>query len=105
MKIAAYLISIGQLLCLAFLYGWCFLNKISLDWLLTLTTHPSTSKLSDNPAGVARFNSRQKSFVHAVCDYKTEHVTQFIAALFDNTQTLKLKIQLIIDSIFRYCQS
>ena len=31
-KIAAYLvISIGWLLCLAFLYGWCFLNKISLD--------------------------------------------------------------------------
>ena len=42
-KIAAYLvISIGRLLCLAFLYGWCFLNKISLDWLPTLTTQPST---------------------------------------------------------------
>ena len=26
------------------------LNKISLDWLLTLPTQPSTSKLSDNPA-------------------------------------------------------
>ena len=26
-KIAAYLVSIGRLLCLAFLYGWCFLNK------------------------------------------------------------------------------
>ena len=26
-----------------------FLNKISLDWLLTLKTLPSTSKLSDNP--------------------------------------------------------
>ena len=26
-----------------------FLNKISLDWSLTLTTQPSTSKLSDNP--------------------------------------------------------
>ena len=25
-----------------------FLNKISLDWLLTLTTQPSTSKLCDN---------------------------------------------------------
>ena len=24
---AAYLVSIGQLLCLAFLYGWRFLNK------------------------------------------------------------------------------
>ena len=43
------LVSIGRLLCSAFLYGWCFLNKISLDWLLTLTTQPSTLKLSDNP--------------------------------------------------------
>jgi len=51
-KIAAYLVSIGWLLCLAFLYGWCFLHKISLDWPLTLTTQPSTSKLSDNPASV-----------------------------------------------------
>ena len=50
LKIPAYLVSIGQLLCLAFLYGWRFLNKISLDWPLTLTTQPSTSKLSDNPA-------------------------------------------------------
>ena len=49
-KITAYFVSIGWLLCLAFLYGWCFLNKISLDWQLTLTTQPSTSKLSDNPA-------------------------------------------------------
>ena len=48
-KIAASLASIGQLLCLAFLYGWCFLNKISLDWPLTLTFQSSTSKLSDNP--------------------------------------------------------
>ena len=48
-KITAYLGSIGWLLCLSFLYGWRFLNKISLDWLLTLTTRPSTSKLSDNP--------------------------------------------------------
>ena len=46
-KIAAYLVS--QLLCLAFLYGWHFLNKISLDWPLTLTSQPSTSRLSDNP--------------------------------------------------------
>ena len=48
-KIAAYLVSISLLLCLAFLYRWRFLNKISLDWPLTFTTHPSTSKLSDNP--------------------------------------------------------
>ena len=47
-NIAAYLVSIGRLLCLAFLYGWRFLIKISLDWPLTLTTQPSTSKLSDN---------------------------------------------------------
>ena len=48
-KIASYLVSVSWLLCLAFLYGWCFLNKIFLDWPLTLTTQPSTSKLSDNP--------------------------------------------------------
>ena len=48
-KIAAYLVSIARLLCLAFLYRWCFLNKISLDWPLISTTQPSTSKLSDNP--------------------------------------------------------
>ena len=48
-KIAAYLICIGRLLCLAFLYRWHFLHKISLEWPLTLTTQPSTSKLSDNP--------------------------------------------------------
>ena len=44
-----YVVSIDQLLCLAFHYGWCFLNKISLDWTLFLTTQPSSSKLSDNP--------------------------------------------------------
>ena len=48
-KIVAYLVSIGWLLCLAFLYGWRFFKKISLDWLLTLTTWPSPSKFSDNP--------------------------------------------------------
>ena len=31
-KIAAYLDRIGRLLWLAFLYIWCFLNKISQDW-------------------------------------------------------------------------
>ena len=50
-KIAAYLVSIGRLLCLAVLYIWHFLTKTSLDWPLTLTTQPSTSKLSDNPDG------------------------------------------------------
>ena len=49
-KIAANWVSIGRLLCLAFLYGCRFLNKISLDWPLTWTTQPSTSKFSDNPA-------------------------------------------------------
>ena len=48
-KIATYLVSIGWLLCIAFLYRWRFSNKISLDWPLTLTTQPSISKLSDNP--------------------------------------------------------
>ena len=51
-KITAYLVSISRLLCLAFLYGWRFLNKIYIyvHWPLTLITWPSTSKLSDNPA-------------------------------------------------------
>ena len=35
---------------MAFLYGRRFLNRISLDWPLTLTTQPSTLKLSDNPS-------------------------------------------------------
>ena len=48
-KITAYLVSNSWLLYLAFLYGWRFLNKISLDWPLTLTTQLSTSRLSDNP--------------------------------------------------------
>ena len=51
-KITAYLVSISWLLCLAFLYGCRFLNKISLDWPLTLTTEPSRSKLSDMPEKV-----------------------------------------------------
>ena len=39
-KITAYLVSISRLLCLAFLYGWRFLNKIYMyvDWPLTLIT-------------------------------------------------------------------
>ena len=32
-KITACLVIMGWLLCLAFLYRWRFLNKISLDWL------------------------------------------------------------------------
>ena len=34
-KIAAYLVSIDRLLCLAVLCIWCFLNKISLHGLAT----------------------------------------------------------------------
>ena len=49
-KIAVYLVSISWLLCLAVLYIRRFLNRISLDGLLTLTPQPSISKLSDNPA-------------------------------------------------------
>ena len=41
--------AIGRLLCLAFFCKWNFLNKISPDWLHTLTTQLSTLKLSDNP--------------------------------------------------------
>ena len=48
-KIAAYLVSISWLLCLAFLYRWGFLIEISLDWPLTLTSQLSTLKLSDTP--------------------------------------------------------
>ena len=62
MKITTYLISIGWLLCLAFLYGWRFLNKISLDRPLTLTTQPSTSKLSDNPV-VVRTTGKHPTFL------------------------------------------
>ena len=42
------LVSIGWLLCLALFslrMVFFYLNKISLDWRLTLTTQPSTSKL------------------------------------------------------------
>ena len=53
-KIAAYLVSIGRLLWLAFLYIWRFLNKISLDWALTLTSQPSISNLPDNPVYQAK---------------------------------------------------
>ena len=31
-KIAAYLVRIGRVLCLAFLYGWCFLKLIKYAW-------------------------------------------------------------------------
>ena len=53
-KIAAYLVSIGRLPWLAFLYIWRFLNKISLNWPLTLTSQPSISNLSGNPVYPAK---------------------------------------------------
>ena len=69
-KIAPYLFSIGRLLCLAFLYRWRFLNKISLDRPLTLTTQPSTSKLSDNP--------KHHNFLYIPwCSIKDKHTCRF----------------------------
>ena len=41
---------------MAFLYRWHFLNKISLDLTLILTTQPSISKLSDN-SGLLAFTA------------------------------------------------
>ena len=66
-KITAYLVIISWLLCLAFLYGWRFLNKISLDWPLTLTTQPSMSQLSDNPG--ARKQVTCRKMLAAFSDY------------------------------------
>ena len=57
-----YLVSIGQLLRLAFLYGWRFLNKISLDWPLTLTVYfktfwqPWVHRLPDDTTIISLFN-------------------------------------------------
>ena len=59
------LVSISWVLCLAFLYGCHFLNKISLDWLLTLTTQPSTSELSDNPVKSPFLEITFLSFCHS----------------------------------------
>ena len=47
-KMAAYLVSIGRLLCLAFLYRWHFLNKISLDWQLSCLLHNFLTTLCQN---------------------------------------------------------
>ena len=67
-KIGAYLVRIGRLLFLAFLYGWHVLNKISLDWPRTLTTQLSTSKLSDNPERVKIIEGRNEvRYYCAVC--------------------------------------
>ena len=82
-KIATYLVSIGRLLCLAFLYRCCFLNKISLDWPLTLTTEPSTSKLSDNPAFL--------------------QVSHLEVIAFDSTWNLKLSFTNCIQSLGSCC--
>ena len=49
-KITTYLVSISRLLCLVQISSWmAFLNKISLDWKVTLTTQSCTSKLSNDP--------------------------------------------------------
>ena len=60
-KITAYLVSIDWLLCLAFFYGSRFKKKISLDWPLTVTTQPSTSKLSDNSVNYTDYSLRASS--------------------------------------------
>ena len=60
-KIAAYLVSIDWLLCLAFFYGWHFFKKISLDWPLTLTTQQSTSKLSHNSVNYTDYSLQASS--------------------------------------------
>ena len=46
---------------------WHFLNKISLDWLLTLTTQPSASKLSDNPADYILSVCKQPPDAYVLC--------------------------------------
>jgi len=66
-KIAAYLVSVGQLLCLVFLYRLCCWNEIFVDWPLTLTTQPSTSKLSDNPTVYWWQVNVWKVWCHAKC--------------------------------------
>ena len=63
-KIVTYLVSNGRLLCLAFLYVWRFLNRISQDWPLTLTTQLSTSKLSDNPGMEMRMENLYVNIGH-----------------------------------------
>ena len=68
-KIAAYLVSIDRLLCLAFLYRLFFLSKISLDWPLALTTQLSTSKLSGNPACSHRCSSSSASPSLLLCPF------------------------------------
>jgi len=47
-KIGAYLVSIGRLLRLVFLYGWRFLNEISLDLLLNDLDNLHCSRLLQN---------------------------------------------------------
>ena len=48
-----------------------FLNKISLDWPLTLTTQLSTSKLSDNPA-IVPFLLIFQQFLNSLSSLKKE---------------------------------
>ena len=89
-KIAAHFISIGRLLCLAFLYRWHFLNKISLDWLLTVTTQPSTSKFSDSPVcGIYCIGYPFGSLLKGACESELD--------LSDGRQTNKVMFQLPIN--------
>ena len=67
-KITKYLVSTGWLLCLVFLYKWCFLNKISLDWLLTMTTQLFTSKLSEKPWSLTVFG--MESYNRYLCSFR-----------------------------------
>ena len=88
-KIAAYMFSISRLHCLAFLYRWRLLNKISLDWPLTLTTQPSTLKLSDNPDILTDFYQLQ------LCCFLSNKHCLLRSSLLLNLRTIILIIDLI----------
>ena len=88
-KIAAYMFSISRLHCLAFLYRWRLLNKISLDWPLTLTTQPSTLKLSDNPDILTDFYQLQ------LCSFLSNKNCLLRSSLLLNLRTIILIIDLI----------
>ena len=69
-------VSMGRLLFLAFLYRWCFWNKKSLDWPLTLTTQPLTSKLSDKPDSISILTPQLECSFHAIftgCELDNHH--------------------------------
>ena len=87
MKIAAYLVSIGLLLCLAFLYGWRFLHKISLDWPLTLTTQLLLQNFL-----TTLHKSRSKSLVKSSLEWVTIkhlHTLGFFFVFYNNAPKSK----------------